>query len=104
LAKCVFGFTPDIIMSPLALPRQLLDCTVDSLVAQLPAGALQDILSQLKQRPTFEEQWPDTWQSALVKGKRRVLKLEQIRGDTYTMADILNPNQDIYDWYQAIAT
>lgn len=104
LAKVVFSFTPDIIMSPLALPRQLLNRTVDNLVNQLPAGALQDVLLQLKQRPTFEEQWPDTWQAGLAKGKHRVLKLESIRGDIYTMADILRPNQDIYDWYQAIAT
>ena len=104
LAKTVFSFTPDIIMSPLALPRQLLDTTVDSLATKLPPGALQDVLLQLKQRPTFEEQWPTEWQAGLVKGKRRVLKLESIRGDTYTMADILRPNQDIYDWYQAIPT
>jgi hypothetical protein len=104
LAKVVFGFTPDIILSPLALPRPLLDATVDNLVSQLPAGALQDVLLQLKQRPTFEEQWPDTWQTGLAKGKARVLKLEQIRGDTLTMADILRPEQDIYDWYQAIST
>jgi hypothetical protein len=104
LAKVVFSFTPDIIMSPLALPRSLLDRTVDSLVAQIPSGALQDVLLQLRQRPTFEEQWPDSWQAGLAKGKTRVLKLEQIRGDTYTMADILRSNQDIYDWYQAITT
>lgn len=104
LAKVVFSFTPDIIMSPLALPRQLLDRTVDDLVDRLPAGALQDVLLQLKQRPTFAEQWPLEWQTALAKGKRRVLKLEQIRGDSYTMADIFKPNADIYDWYQTIAS
>jgi hypothetical protein len=104
LAKAVFSFTPDIIMSPLALPRQLLDTTVDSLVAQLPAGALHEVLLQLKQRPTFAEQWPNSWQEGLAKGKRRVLQLEQIRCDTYIMADILKPNQDIYDWYQSIVT
>jgi sulfatase maturation enzyme AslB (radical SAM superfamily) len=104
LAKVVFSFTPDIIMSPLALPRQLLDSTIDSLVNNLPAGALKDVLLQLKSRPTFAEQWPDTYQEGLAKGKRRVLKLEQIRGDTYTMANILKSNPGIYDWYQAIAT
>jgi hypothetical protein len=104
LAKTIFSFTPDIIMSPLALPRELLDKTVDRLVTTLPHGALKDILLQLKTRPTFAEQWPDSYQQALAKGKARVLKLEQIRGDSYTMADILQPNQDIYDWYQAIAT
>jgi len=104
LAKVVFSFTPDIIMSPLALPRKLLDQTVDSLVNQLPTGALQDILLQLQTRPTFEEQWPDSWSAGLTKGKNRVLKLEQIRGDTYTLANILEPNREIYDWYQAITT
>jgi hypothetical protein len=104
LAKVVFSFGPDIILSPLALPRQLLDTTIDSLVTQLPQGALQDVLLQLKQRPTFAEQWPDSWQAGLVKGKQRVLKLEQIRGDTYTMDHILQSNKDIYDWYQTIAT
>jgi hypothetical protein len=104
LAKAVFSFTPDIIMSPLALPRSLLDRTVDHLVAQIPAGALQDMLLQLKQRPTFEQKWPDSWQAGLVKGKQRVLKLEHIRSDSYTMADILQPNKEIYDWYQAIST
>jgi hypothetical protein len=102
LAKVVFSFTPDIILSPLALPRQLLDTTVDSLVTQLPVGALQDVLLQLKQRPTFEEQWPQQWSAGLVRGKQRVLKLEHIRKDTYTLADILRPNKDIYDWYQTI--
>jgi hypothetical protein len=104
LAKVVFSFTPDIIMSPLALPRQLLDRTIDSLVSQIPSGALHDVVLQLRQRPTFEEQWPDSWQADLAKGKQRVLKLEQIRGDTYTMAHILQPNKEIYDWYQSIAT
>lgn len=104
LAKVVFSFTPDILMSPLALPRQLLDRTVDSLVTQLPTGALQDILLQLKQRATFAEQWPEEWQAGLAKGKQRVLKLESIRGDSYTMADILKINPDIHDWYQAIVT
>jgi hypothetical protein len=104
LAKVIFGFTPDIVMSPLALPRPLLERVVDELAHQLPNGALRDVINQLKQRPTFEEQWPDTYQAGLAKGKARVLKLEQIRGDSYTMADILQSNRDIYDWYQAIAT
>jgi hypothetical protein len=103
LAKVVFSFSPDIILSPLALPRQLLDKTVDRLVTNLPAGALKDVLLQLKTRPTFAEQWPDLWQQGLVKGKKRVLKLEQIRQDSYTLADILHKDKEIYDWYQAIA-
>ena len=103
LAKVVFSFTPDIIMSPLALPRQLLDRTVDRLVTTIPQGALKDILVQLKTRPTFAEQWPDTYQVGLAQGKQRVLQLEQIRGDTYTLAEILKQDPEIYEWYDSIA-
>ena len=103
LAKVVFGFTPDIIMSPLALPRQLLDSTVDNITKTLPNGALKDVLLNLKNRPTFEEQWPEEWQAGLVKGKKRILKLEEIRQDKYTFRDILRPNKEIYEWYQSIA-
>jgi len=104
LAKVVFSFTPDIIMSPLALPRKLLDSIVDRLVERIPAGALQDVLLQLKKRPTFAEQWPDQYQEGLAKGKRRVLKLEQIRQDNFTLSDILKQDPDTYEWYQAIST
>jgi hypothetical protein len=102
LAKVVFSFSPDIILSPLALPRELLDKTIDRLVTTLPPGALKDVVSQLKNRPTFEEQWPDTYATALAKGRNRVLQLEQIRGDTFTLADILKQDPEIYEWYNSI--
>jgi hypothetical protein len=104
LAKVVFGFTPDIILSPLALPRELLDKKVDSLIADLNNGALRDILLQLKNRPTFAEQWPDQYQSGLIQGKQRVLKLEAIRNDAYTLKDILGADNEILEWYESIKT
>ena len=104
LAKVIFSFSPDIIMSPLALPRPMLKDMIDQMSSNLPAGAFKDVLRQLESRPTFAEQWPDTYQKGLAKGKARVLKLEHIRGDTYTMSDILRTNNNIYDWYQSIPT
>jgi hypothetical protein len=103
LAKVVFSFSPDILLSPLALPRELLDTEVDRLVNKIPSGALQDVLLQLKTRPTFAEQWPDTYQDGLAQGKARVLKLESIRQDTYTLDTILQPHPGIYNWYRSIA-
>lgn len=104
LAKVVFSFTPDIILSPLALPRELLNSRIDKLTAQLPNGALTDVLAQLKVRPNFEEQWPDQYQQGLAKGKQRILKLEQIRNDNYTLADILQQDKEIYEWWTNIRT
>jgi hypothetical protein len=104
LAKVVFGFTPNIILSPLALPRAILDRKVDELVVNLPLGALRDVLLQLKNRPTFAEQWPDEYEQGLVKGKQRMLTLEQIRNDDYTLKDILSADNEILEWYESIIT
>ena len=104
LAKVIFSFSPDIILSPLALPRDLLDPTVDRLTSTLPAGALKDVLLQLKRRPTFSEQWGHGEAAAqLAVGKQRVQRLEHIRGDTYTLADILAEDTEIKAWYDSIA-
>jgi hypothetical protein len=101
LAKVVFSFSPDIIMSPLALPREIIHPWLDE---QIPAasGALRDILVQLKTRPTFAEQWPDTHKAGLIRGKRRILELERIRKDTYTMRDILAMRPEVLEWWDSI--
>jgi hypothetical protein len=67
----------------------LLEPWIDELIPEVD-GALRDVLVQLKQRPTFAEQWPDQYQSALAQGRARMLKLEQIRTQKITMTDILS--------------
>ena len=102
LAKVIFSFSPDIIMSPLALPRYILDTWVDELLAKLPNGALSDVLTQLKHRPTFAEQWPSEYQAGLIKGKQRILRLESIRSNPITMVEILSSRPDILEWWNQI--
>ena len=102
LAKVIFSFGPDIIMSPLALPRTILDQWVDELAGR-SAGAMRDVLLQLKTRPTFAEQWPDTYRAGLAKGKARVLQLESIRTQKITMAEILSARPDVKEWWDQIA-
>ena len=102
LAKVVFSFSPDIVMSPLALPRSLLELWVDEHISTGVTGALADILVQLKTRPTFEEQWPDQYQAGLKKGKARILELEQIRKDVYTMRHILAERPAVLEWWDQI--
>ena len=102
LSKVIFSFTPDIVMSPLALPRHILHPQLDQLLVQCTNAAMRDLLTQLKSRPTFDEQWPDTYRQSLSKGKARVLRLESIRNDTYTMSDILSQDKDIHAWWENI--
>ena len=102
LAKVIFSFSPDIIMSPLALPRTILDPWIDELAGR-SAGAMRDVLLQLKNRPTFEEQWPDTYRAGLAKGRARVLQLESIRTQKITMAEILSARPAVKEWWDQIA-
>jgi len=104
LAKVIFSFSPDIVMSPLALPRELLDPWIDEITDQMQhsGSALRDILVQLKTRPTFAEQWPTEYQAALARGKARVLQLEKIRTQSLTMTDILGARPDVLKWWMQI--
>jgi hypothetical protein len=102
LTKVIFSFSPDIAMSPLALPRELLDSWVDELVPQCTSGAMRDVLLQLKTRPTFAEQWPNEYHAGLIRGKQRILKLEQIRTQSVTMTDILGQRPDVLKWWMEI--
>ena len=104
LAKVIFSFSPDIIMSPLALPKEILHLWVDEILSVLENNSLKDILVQLKTRPTFAEQWPNEYQVALAKGRRRVLQLEQIRSHPLTMGDILSERPEVLKWWNSIET
>jgi len=104
LSKVVFSFTPDIILSPLALPRDLLHLQIDKIIPQLSNQTLIDTLEQLKTRPVFMEQWPNEWQQGLSKGKQRILRLEEIRKDSYGMEQILQQqDNELLEWWKSIA-
>lgn len=101
LAKVVFSFSPDIVLSPLALPREVLDPWLDELIAN-SEDAMQDVLVQLKNRPTFAEQWPDQYEEGLRRGKNRIHRLEKIRNDAFTLRDILSERKEALAWWDSI--
>jgi hypothetical protein len=100
LPKVVFSFSPEVIMSPLALPRPILNRILDKLITDCTSGPMRDVLVQLKSRPTFEEQWPDTYKPILLAAKERNSNIERIREDNYTMSDILKEDAEVYEWWQ----
>jgi hypothetical protein len=102
LAKVVFSFSPDIVLSPLALPKSILNKWVEELLPDTH-GAMRDVLVQLQSRPAFEQQWPNEYKQGLAKGKARVLKLESIRTQSTTMDEILSKRPDVYEWWNQIS-
>jgi len=102
LSKVIFSFDPSIVMSPLALPRHLLDPWLDELIAESTEASMRSVLTQLKSRPTFGEQWPDTYKTELARGKARVLQLESIRTAPTDMATILSARPAVLEWWNQI--
>jgi len=107
LTKMTFAFTPDIYMSPMCLPRDIIDETVDAYLEEMVPKAtwkqqsLINVLKDMKTQMNFEEQWPIGYGTGIAKGKGIAEVLEEIRGGA-TMLDMLKINDKIYDWWEAI--
>lgn len=102
LAKVIFSFSPDIVLSPLVLPRPLLLDWHTRVAPKLVPGALKDLVDHLITRPTFQEQWPDRYSASVSRGKKRLQQLEKIRNSKLTLDEILKKEPKIHAWYNEI--
>ena len=110
LSKIVFSFGPDILLSPLALPRDILESWIDLIQIQIKplinhhTKSMWDLLEQTKNRKTFiEEYGEEQSKQGLIKGKKHLIKLESIRKDCIiTLEDILNNYAPAANWYKGI--
>ena len=110
LSKVIFSFSPDILLSPLALPKDILISWIDEIQKEIAplinhlTRSMWDLLEQLKTRATFEEQYGlETAAAAATRGKAHILKLESIRKDAkLNMQDILNNYQPVAEWWKSI--
>ena len=111
LSKVTFAFSPNILMSPMALPKHILHRIVNEFLVYAEAEGynhnqqpLIDVMTNLLTRPTFEEQWPDEYKQGAVDGKARVVKVEAVRLASCSLDDILRTeDKEAHDWYKAIS-
>jgi uncharacterized protein with PIN domain len=108
LSKVVFAFSPDIVISPLAMPRDVLVPWIEQIQLSIKekinhnTQSMWDVLEHLKTRPTFAEEYPD-YSDAAIRGKRHLLNLERIRSDVkITMEDILQEYEPALHWWRTI--
>ena len=82
LAKVVFGFTPNIAMSPLFLPRDILENAVKKLLltSEVDNSTIRNMLESLLKRSTFEEEFPNEFAKARIEGKWRMQAMDNLRG------------------------
>jgi hypothetical protein len=103
LAKVVFAFGPDIAMSPLFLPRHLLESIVYSILEDTDCDndTMRHMLVTLLDRPTFEEEYPDTYLQAQQDGKLRIDKMDRLRGGM-TFSDTI-AHKETRRWWNEIS-
>lgn len=108
LFKKVFSFSPDVFMSPLFLPKELLHKMVNRLIEKYkdePRNVtnitffegLQDLVSH----PTTEEKYDEaTCKEGWKKGKAEAERLDKIRGTD--IKKILKLEPDVLAWWKSI--
>jgi hypothetical protein len=106
--KVMFAFHPDIVFSPFAWPRHILDKKINDLLEYMEPRktynqlTLVNTLQEMKKRPTFEEQWPDKFRAGLKTGKEFQTKLDIIRKDNVNMNTIYKNDEELYNWWISI--
>jgi len=97
LTKVMFTFSNDEILSPLALPKELLHTLIDEALAYMEPlashkqRALLDVIKNLKNRETF---------MPTKKGKQRQESIDKIRRQDITK--ILSRDERVLDWWTSI--
>ncbi len=97
LTKVMFTFSNDEVLSPLALPKQLLHTLIDEALAYMEPLAsrkqrsLIDVIKNLKNRETF---------TPTKKGKQRQESIDKIRRQD--IAKILSRDERVLDWWTSI--
>jgi hypothetical protein len=110
--KTIFAFDPSIVLSPLALPREILEPFLKEVenrvrwYMNLKTTSVLQTLYQLEERKTFAEMWPDTYEEGLREGKKVQRRLADRRkdgqGGRLTLEEIYGGRDDISTWWLGI--
>tara|TARA_R110002074_G_scaffold507_6_gene2445 strand:+ start:1946 stop:3238 length:1293 start_codon:yes stop_codon:yes gene_type:complete len=108
LVKVCFAFTPDIAMSPLFLPKHLLHAIINN-VLPITDGAMRDVLTNLLERKTFEEEYPsEVYLEARQRAKTRMESLDKGRNGIGFVDTLRNGNdtisEELIKWWNEIDT
>jgi len=103
--KIMFAFHADIVFSPFAWPKHILNRHLDELLAYIEPKAtpkqqtLVNTLKGMKDRQTFEEQWPETHEQQFFNGRNYQEQLDRIRQEQFRLEDIYKRDPELYEWW-----
>lgn len=110
LSKLVYGFTPDKVVSPLALPKAILHPIIDQLLKRMAPRAtdkqrsILELLQNLKTRSTFDESFPQNYKEGFRNGKGFMMNLAKWRSDgtakqARTIESLFEPYPEVLAWW-----
>ncbi len=110
--KLVFAFDPEKVLSPFVLPRDILHEVIDDLISYIEPKVtprqqvLLDTLKEIKNRPTFQEVWPEDWKRGFLEGRKYMRNIGERRGDgkngKLSLEQILSNNPKVLEWWESI--
>jgi len=109
--KRMFAFHPDIVFSPMAWPRHILDEVVNDVLDYARPRVTdkqQTLIRELENMlvtPNFEEQFPDTFKESFFRGRRWQNTIAKMRTDgssnrSITVEQIYADNPKLLDWWE----
>ena len=102
--KIMFAFHPDVVLSPFAWPRHILDRKIDELLEYMEprstnrTSTLVLTLRDMKKRLTFQEQFGNS-DTQFFNGRNWHRQLDAIRGDTCNVETIYKQDPELYAWW-----
>lgn len=109
--KTTFAFDSSIIMSPLSVPRPILESIIDDILAYIEPKVTQktniyvEALKDLRSKQTFEETYSD-YKEGWKRGKENLQRIASYRGDgkdnKLTIEQIFQQHPELIKWYLSI--
>jgi len=105
--KRMFAFHADVVLSPMAWPRDILNRIIDDALAYIEPRATdrqQTLVNELKamyNAPTFQEQFPDVAEEKFFQGRNWQDKIADIRTKECKLRieDIYKADTELYEWW-----
>ena len=109
LIKTTFSFDSSIVMSPMMIPRHILEPILDDIInyakekAQVNSKIWNYVtcFEDIKKKQTFEEQYPN-WKDGIKRGKTKLKMIDSFRENEGKIEEIFSNYQPLLEWWNNI--
>ena len=109
LIKTTFSFDSSIVISPLMIPRHILNPILDDIIEYAREKAkthpkIQNYVTcfeDIKNKKTFEEEYPN-WQTGIIIGKKRLMLIDIYRNNVGKLESIFSKYPPLLQWWNSI--